>query len=147
MRVYFAECGGQIKIGSSGNVPARMRQLSSTAAAPISLIGAIRGDLRREMAIHKTLTQHRIKGEWYRDCPEVRATIQNCFNNFDAADPRPAKSEMFGRVCKVIWPTKTAEGLAAEVGCSVRAAAYQISGERPPSDKSMLVLINKIFAR
>lgn len=56
-------------------------------------------------------------------------------------------SPIFGRVCKVIWPTKTAEGLAADAGCSVRAAAYQISGEHPPSDKAMLVVINKIFER
>lgn len=56
-------------------------------------------------------------------------------------------SPLFGRVCKLIWPVKTAEGLAAEVGCSVRAAAYEISGERPPSDQSMLLIINKIFAR
>ena len=56
-------------------------------------------------------------------------------------------SSSFGKHCKVEWPTKTAEQLALAVGCSVRAAAYEISGERPPSDKSMLVLINKIFAR
>lgn len=56
-------------------------------------------------------------------------------------------SPIFGRVCKAIWPHKTAEQLAAYAGCSVRAAAYQISGEHPPSDKSMLVVINKIFAR
>jgi hypothetical protein len=56
-------------------------------------------------------------------------------------------SSRFGAHCRLEWPSKTAEYLAAEVGCSVRAAAYEISGERPPSDKSMLVLINKIFAR
>lgn len=56
-------------------------------------------------------------------------------------------SPIFGRVCKVIWPTKTAEGLASEAGCSVRAAAYQISGEHPPSDRAMLVVINEIFRR
>ena len=56
-------------------------------------------------------------------------------------------SSNFGKHCKVIWPTKTAEHLALAVGCSVRAAAYELSGERPPSDKSMLVVINKIFER
>lgn len=56
-------------------------------------------------------------------------------------------SSRFGAHCKLEWPTKTAEQLAAAVGCSVRAAAYEISGERPPSDKSMLALINRIFAR
>lgn len=56
-------------------------------------------------------------------------------------------SSTFGKHCKVEWPTKTAEQLALAVGCSVRAAAYELSGERAPSDKSMLVIINKIFAR
>ena len=56
-------------------------------------------------------------------------------------------STNFGKHCKLEWPTKTAEHLALAVGCSVRAAAYELSGERPPSDKSMLVLINKIFQR
>ncbi|HWP55643.1 MAG TPA: hypothetical protein VN476_16060 [Pyrinomonadaceae bacterium] len=56
-------------------------------------------------------------------------------------------TSQFGKHCKVIWPTKTAEQLALAVGCSVRAAAYELSGERPPSDKSMLVVINAIFKR
>lgn len=46
----------------------------------------------------------------------------------------------FGGFCKVIWPSKTAEGLAAAVGCSVRAAAYEISGEREPSAKSVAII-------
>ncbi len=46
----------------------------------------------------------------------------------------------FGGFCKVIWPTKTAEGLAAAVGCSVRAAAYEISGEREPSPKALAII-------
>ncbi len=56
-------------------------------------------------------------------------------------------TSQFGKHCRVIWPSKTAEQLALAVGCSVRAAQYELSGERPPSDKSMLVVINKIFAR
>lgn len=53
----------------------------------------------------------------------------------------------FSKVCRALWPHKTAAELAALVGCAVRTAEYEISGERPPSDKSMLVVINKIFAR
>ena len=56
-------------------------------------------------------------------------------------------SSKFGKHCKLIWPSKTAEHLALAVGCSVRAAAYELSGERPPSDKTMLVVINEIFRR
>jgi len=48
---------------------------------------------------------------------------------------------IFGRVCKAIWPYKTAEELAALVGCAVRTAAYEISGEREPSARSIAVIV------
>jgi len=53
-------------------------------------------------------------------------------------------SSTFGKVCKAIWPLKTAEHLAALVGCSVRAAAYEISGEREPSAQSLLAVMAAI---
>lgn len=56
-------------------------------------------------------------------------------------------SPIFGRVCKAIWPLKTAEYLAAAVGCSVRAAAYEISGEREPSAESLVVVIRAIVPK
>lgn len=56
-------------------------------------------------------------------------------------------SPIFGKVCKAIWPTKTAEQLAAAVGCSVRAAAYEISGEREPSARSVAVIVVEITKR
>lgn len=56
-------------------------------------------------------------------------------------------SSIFGRVCKAIWPVKTAEQLAAAVGCSLRAAAYEISGEREPSARSIAVIVVKITNR
>ncbi len=43
----------------------------------------------------------------------------------------------FGLACKGMWPHKTAEELAARSGCTVRAAAYQISGESEPSARSI----------
>jgi hypothetical protein len=54
---------------------------------------------------------------------------------------------IFGGCCKVVWPTKTAEGLAAAVGCAVRTAAYEISGEREPSARSISVLIDRMTKR
>jgi hypothetical protein len=56
-------------------------------------------------------------------------------------------SSPFGRACKGIWPTKTAEQLAAKVGCVVRTAAYEISGEREPSAKSLAVVFNVMAGR
>ena len=56
-------------------------------------------------------------------------------------------SPNFGKVCKALWPTKTAECLAAEVGCSVRAAAYEISGQREPSAESLVVVLRMMVPR
>ena len=53
-------------------------------------------------------------------------------------------SPNFGKVCKALWPLKTAEHLAALIGCSVRAAAYEISGEREPSAQSILAVLDAI---
>jgi hypothetical protein len=51
-------------------------------------------------------------------------------------------SSWFGKACKGMWPNKTAEELAALVGCSVRAAAYQISGEQEPTARTIQAVIN-----
>ena len=56
-------------------------------------------------------------------------------------------SQVFGKVCKAIWPIKTAEQLAALTGCAVRTAAYEISGEREPSALSILVVIDAMVPR
>jgi hypothetical protein len=61
----------------------------------------------------------------------------------DARICRPA----FGVVCKALWPFKTAEELAARVGCAVRTAAYEISGEREPSAQSLLAVMTEITPR
>lgn len=50
-------------------------------------------------------------------------------------------SRNFGRAWKGIFPVKAAEELAARAGCSVRAAAYELAGEREPSPKSIMALI------
>ena len=50
-------------------------------------------------------------------------------------------SPNFGKAWKAIHPHKAAEHLAAAVGCSVRAAAYEISGEREPSALSLMALM------
>ena len=47
----------------------------------------------------------------------------------------------FGRAWKGIFPHKAAEELASRTGKAVRTAAYEISGEREPSAKSLAALI------
>jgi hypothetical protein len=50
----------------------------------------------------------------------------------------------FGKAWKGIFPFKSAEELAARAGCSVRAAAYELAGEREPSARSLAALILEV---
>jgi hypothetical protein len=52
-------------------------------------------------------------------------------------------SPNFAKVCKAIWPHKTAEELAAITGCSVRTASYEISEDRP-SAQSVAAIVAAI---
>jgi hypothetical protein len=56
-------------------------------------------------------------------------------------------SSPFGAAWKGVFPIKSAEELAARTGHSVRTAAYQLSGEHPPSDLSILALIQAVVPR
>lgn len=50
-------------------------------------------------------------------------------------------SSPFGRAWKGIYPHKPAEELAARAKCSVRAAAYELAGDREPSGRSLAALV------
>lgn len=56
-------------------------------------------------------------------------------------------SSSFGKCAKALWPVKTAEQLAAILGCSVRTAAYQISGEHEPSALAIAAIVVEITKR
>jgi len=67
--VYFARFGddGPIKIGRTGDPRRRVDDLSNGSPIVITLLGAMlceRADLE-EVALHKKLAPHRVKGEWF----------------------------------------------------------------------------------
>lgn len=53
-------------------------------------------------------------------------------------------SGRFGVAWKALYPIKPAEELAARVGCAVRTAAYEISGEHQPSAQAILALLDEV---
>jgi hypothetical protein len=79
----------------------------------------------------------------YEEQVSAAAEIQRTFVQGTARLCNPA----FGRVCKALWPLKTAEELASRAGCAVRTAAYEIAGERDPSARSILVVLTEITPR
>lgn len=77
-KVYFAASGGRIKVGTTvKGAEERIAAISSHLAEPLRLIGAIAGGLPMERAVQRRLKPWRIKGEWFRDCEEVREIIQS----------------------------------------------------------------------
>jgi hypothetical protein len=53
----------------------------------------------------------------------------------------------FGRAWKGMFPSKPAEELAARVGCTIRTAQYELSGERHPSAQSVKALVDLVVPR
>lgn len=50
-------------------------------------------------------------------------------------------------VAILLWPKKTAANLAAEAGCSVRAAEFYLSGQREWSADALSALLSEILKR
>jgi hypothetical protein len=149
--VYFMahRASGRIKIGYTKDLNARLRTIANSTGK-IRLLGHVDGGRTLEARIHDVLGEHRISGEWFRDCPELRETIGNVLRDgpksaigFDEAVPVP-NPKLFGRVAKTVWPHKTAAHLAAATGASVRAAEYWIGGQREPSARAVQAIFNEI---
>lgn len=145
--IYFANCGPiqKIKIGIARNATQRVRQLGIEIGHPLELIGLVEGTRHTEKSIHNTLRQWRSEGEWFHDVPQVRATIQNCFNNFKQIAPRPAtRYTAFATICRALWPEKTAEKLAELSGSSPRSTVRWLTGEHDPPAIIIAAIVNEI---
>lgn len=66
------------------------------------------------------------------ECTPVRRSARLCRGNF-------------GRVCRALWPEKTAEHLAAATRSAVRTAAYKLSGEREPTARDIAAVLNEML--
>jgi hypothetical protein len=81
--VYFVQGvdGGLIKIGESGDVISRLRDLQACSPAVLRLIGVLEitsGSVGRqgtERAWHQKFADHRRHGEWFAPVPEPLAAI------------------------------------------------------------------------
>lgn len=73
--VYFADAGGQIKIGWSKKVSQRLAQLQTGSASPIKLLGTMPGGLAVERRVHAKFAHLRLSGEWFTAAPELLAYV------------------------------------------------------------------------
>lgn len=150
MELYFAQCGENIKIGIARDVRARMSNLRVASASPINLIASVKGDQHVERKLHELLAMHRVNGEWFKDCEEVRAAIQHVIHSSDVPplpSPQSRNSTKFAAVAKTLWPNKTAAHLAAIAGTSERTATRWLSGKFEPPNCIVLAVIAETFGK
>lgn len=100
-KVYFLkESGvGAIKIGTSTNVDARMRAISSCTAHTLVLLATIDGGYEVESLVLELFRHARIRSEWFRPVPELLAYIT------EIRDSTPCDFELFLEryCCPLLW--------------------------------------------
>lgn len=87
IRVYFIldPTDGLIKIGVSRKTDARLRTLADHTGRQLVLLKTIVGSYALEKELHRALARHRVRGEWFLDCPEVRSVMDAAV---DEKEPR-----------------------------------------------------------
>lgn len=72
---------GFIKIGYSGNPSKRVVSVKTACPYVTTLIYLRDGGRKEEATIHNKLIKYRAKGEWFKDCEEVRKCLNYTFLN------------------------------------------------------------------
>ena len=63
---------GLVKVGMTTDIERRFTQLIGENAVELKLVGVMEGNSADERAAHDLLKAHRVHGEWFKDCEEVR---------------------------------------------------------------------------
>lgn len=164
-RVYFAFAGGRIKIGTTTtDVLFRLKNISNSLPEPLVLIGDILGGFALERAVHRHFEPFKIKGEWFRDCAELRADIQKILDEGASSlgivarstptiVPSPPANErdpaVWGHIVRLMWPDDALAQLMAYSTLPEADCRAFLRGERSPPrlvrDAMASVLVQFIF--
>lgn len=68
--------GGPIKIGWSKDPNRRCEDIQNACPYELRLIGAVPGSRSDEKRLHAALGNHRLHGEWFRDCSAVLEALE-----------------------------------------------------------------------
>lgn len=74
--VYFITDGEAIKIGKANNPKSRLSGLQTSHHKPLAIISTMPGGLELEREIHVIFDGFRLRGEWFKDCVEIRDFIE-----------------------------------------------------------------------
>ncbi len=68
---FFASADDRVKIGYSGCVSRRLRQVRYTTAYRTIVAATARGGMSRETHYHARFAEHRLEGEWFTLHPDI----------------------------------------------------------------------------
>lgn len=127
--VYFiSDNAAAIKIGFSSDVETRLKGLAVSNARSLTLIGFTEGDRSQERQVHAALNDYRSSGEWFVDCPTVRALIGSILEGglvaagFDPRDLPPAD------LATLVEAKRLAEIIVRCSGASLRDGPGSVCG-------------------
>jgi hypothetical protein len=80
-----------VKVGYSKNPRKRLTELQVATADPLELLFTFLGAFELEQQIHQQLTEYRLSGEWFLNCPQVFSVL-NMYrrNQLFPITPHPA---------------------------------------------------------
>lgn len=75
--VYFVTDGEAIKIGKANNPKSRLSGLQTSHHKPLTILAVTPGNETLEREFHRIFDSKRLRGEWFQDCDEVRALVDD----------------------------------------------------------------------
>lgn len=76
--IYFVRAVGQPgpwKIGCASDPVLRLRQMQTWCPIKLEVAASVAGTMYDEKRMHRLLAGHRLHGEWFADCDEIRSIL------------------------------------------------------------------------
>lgn len=74
--IYFVEMEGHIKIGKADNWRKRLSGIQTGSPFPAKLLLVLKATTAREKELHGMFADNYVRGEWFKDHPELRLYIK-----------------------------------------------------------------------
>lgn len=99
--VYFVGTRGNlVKIGTTVDLPARLKKLQTGSPYRLRVLACVAGDTALEAEYHAQFAEHRINGEWFRMSDAIRSEIRR-LNSGGGAQPRVVQPLIQGKSCAI----------------------------------------------
>lgn len=75
--VLRAANDGLVKIGTTTDLPSRLKNIRAMSGVPLEVLCVLPGDATVERQLHARFREHRAHGEWFRPAPDLLAWVES----------------------------------------------------------------------